>query len=81
MNEHISLKITSPNITCEPIRPMKTVFIFQGDKDWVIKFSKEKGIEFNKDANPDWKPNDFALEFIKCVERYYLERSTKQPKE
>jgi hypothetical protein len=43
---------------------------FKNAKDWVFRLS-EKGIEFNREAFPDHKPEDFAREFMEIIENSY----------
>lgn len=42
--------------------------IFQLDHTWVLKLTG-KGIEFNREAFPEWEPDDFAEKFIEIIDK------------
>lgn len=43
---------------------------FQAHGDWIFKITKE-GFEFNREAFPDWSPDDFSREIIDLLENSY----------
>lgn len=46
------------------------VFEWQLDGTWIIKIDKE-GIKFNREAFPDYKPDDFAEKFMHIMEQNF----------
>jgi hypothetical protein len=38
---------------------------------WIVEFSEKDGIKFNREDFPDWKPDDFANEFIQIFEKRF----------
>lgn len=50
---------------------------FQNAKDWVVRIT-EKGIEFNREAFPDHKPDDFAKEFMEIIEKGFAVKFEKK---
>ena len=58
-------------MTCQLPKSNSSIIYFQNsDNIWYLKISKD-GAEFNLKAFPDWTPDDFALEFMKCISKSY----------
>lgn len=65
--ENISLKIPCNNdITMH----MKGI--------WIVKFTEEKGIEFNKKYFASYTEDDFVKEFINIMEKTFTIKFTKK---
>lgn len=52
-----------------------SVITFMGDNDddksWIMKLSRDKGIEFNKETYTEASPDEFALAVIEILEHCF----------
>jgi len=59
---------SNDNIMIRPDAPPSLCFMIN---DKLILTIEENGISFNKEAFPNWTPDEFANEFISILEKSY----------
>lgn len=71
-NEIVTLKVDNMKIDYNPS------YYFNDEKGkWLIELS-EKGFKFNREAYPNWKPDDFAMAIIELLENSFDVKFTKK---
>lgn len=58
------------SITCEIREPTQQQINITNNNDWLMRIS-DKGIEFNREAFPNWQPDDFTKAIIDLLENAY----------
>lgn len=42
---------------------------FIGGSVWIMEMSEKDGFRVNREAFPDWEPDDFVREFLRILEK------------
>lgn len=58
-------------IECTPPKQPSQIIFNGSSQEWIMKLSRENGVEFNRESFSDYTPDEFALSVIAILEQCF----------